>query len=197
MNKPILAAATGVLFGALLGATAYHNLGSPCTETAATVTTQQVTVSVERTIIVEVPETEVTEPAQPAEPADPPAEAGCECPDDALTSCADAKLTQAQTDYVNGFYASAIKCARSVQRESPVRAWRIIGGAACHLQDVKMVNKAFRHLDAPGRQYMIYVCQREGLSNEHGRFRMTDDDDNSRPVRDHHNCKIPSYGDDN
>lgn len=192
MNKPILAAATGVLFGALMGATAYHNLGSPCTETAA-VTAQQVTVSVERTIVVEVPEMEVTEPA---EPADPPAEAGCECPEDALTSCADAKLTQAQTDYVNGYYASAIKCARSVQRESPVRAWRIIGGAACHLQDVKMVNKAFRHLDAPGRQYMIYVCQREGISNEHGRFRMTDDDaETSRPGHSGtSHCKIP-FGD--
>lgn len=195
MNKPILAAATGVLFGALLGATAYHKLGSPCPETVEAVTTQQVTVSVERTIVVEVPDTE-TEVTEPAQPADPPAEAGCECPDDALTSCADTKLTQAQTDYVNGYYASAIKCARTVRHEAPVRAWRIMGGAACHLHDLKVADQAFKHLDAPGRQYMIYVCQREGISRPNNHFRMTDDEPKRHRSFVHH-CQIPSFDDDN
>lgn len=64
--------------------------------------------------------------------------------------------------------------ARSVARASPVRAWRIIGGAACHLKDLTLANDAYRHLDAAGRQYMVYVCQREGISTSGNQFRLSE-----------------------
>lgn len=70
-------------------------------------------------------------------------------------------LSEAQTHFVNGEYAQAIAKARSVQKDSPVRAWRIIGSAACHTKDSKLASEAFRKLDVPGRQYLVYVCQRE------------------------------------
>jgi pSer/pThr/pTyr-binding forkhead associated (FHA) protein len=87
---------------------------------------------------------------------------------------ADAALTEAQTNFVNGNYAQAISQARQMTKASPVRAWRIIGGAACHLRDVRLANEAYRHLDAPGRQYMVYVCQREGMTNQGNQFKLAE-----------------------
>lgn len=75
----------------------------------------------------------------------------------------DTRLSEAQTEYVSGNYLKAIDMAKSVQKGSPVRAWRIIGSAACNTKNLKLANDAFRRLDAPGRQYIVYVCQRNGI----------------------------------
>ena len=87
----------------------------------------------------------------------------------------DTTLTIAQTEYVNGNYQNAITLARTAVNDSPVRAWRIMGAAACVQKDAKLATDAFRHLDAAGRQYLVYVCQRNGLVNYHGRqFKLED-----------------------
>jgi pSer/pThr/pTyr-binding forkhead associated (FHA) protein len=86
----------------------------------------------------------------------------------------DTKLSEAQTEYVNGNYSKAIEMAKSVQKGSPVRAWRIIGSAACNIKDLKLVNDAYRRLDAPGRQYLVYVCQRNGIQNTGNQFKLAE-----------------------
>ncbi len=86
----------------------------------------------------------------------------------------DSRLTEAQTEYVNGNYNRAIDMARSVQKGSPVRAWRIIGSAACNVKDIKLVNDAYRRLDPPGRQYLVYVCQRNGIQSTGNQFRLSE-----------------------
>lgn len=90
------------------------------------------------------------------------------------TADVDTKLSEAQTEYVNGNYSKAIEMAKSVQKGSPVRAWRIIGSAACNIKDLKLVNDAYRRLDAPGRQYLVYVCQRNGIQNTGNQFKLSE-----------------------
>lgn len=90
------------------------------------------------------------------------------------TADVDSKLSEAQTEYVNGNYVKAIEMAKSVQKGSPVRAWRIIGSAACNVKDLKLVNDAYRRLDPPGRQYLVYVCQRNGIQNTGNQFRLSE-----------------------
>lgn len=82
----------------------------------------------------------------------------------------DSRLSQAQTEYVNGNYKRSMALARSVMHESPTRAYRIIGSAGCNIGDLKAVNMAYRHVDAPGRQYLVYVCQRQGITLSGSRF---------------------------
>lgn len=77
------------------------------------------------------------------------------------SDAADEVLSEAQTHFVNGEYAQALVKARSATKSSPVRAWRIIGGTACHTRDSKLASEAYRSLDEPGRQYLLYVCGRE------------------------------------
>jgi serine/threonine protein kinase len=88
----------------------------------------------------------------------------------------DAKLTEAQAEFISGNYAKVISMTRPLTRlkEGSSRAWRIIGAAACHLKDVKLSNEAYRHLDAPGRQYQVYVCQRDGLISSGNQFKLAD-----------------------
>lgn len=90
------------------------------------------------------------------------------------TGDVDTRLSEAQTEYVNGNYQKAIDMAKSVQKGSPVRAWRIIGSAACNIKDLKLVNDAYRRLDAPGRQYLVYVCQRNGIQNSGSQFKLAE-----------------------
>ena len=109
-------------------------------------------------------------PKEPRTPEAPP-----EKPAAAENSAdVDSKLSEAQTEYVNGNYQKAIEMAKSVQKGSPVRAWRIIGSAACNIKDLKLVNDAYRRLDAPGRQYLVYVCQRNGIQNTGNQFKLSD-----------------------
>src|SRR5205807_1547422 len=65
--------------------------------------------------------------------------------------------------YSNGRYGDAIELARSVQSMNPARAWRIIGAAACNIKDVKLASEASKQLDAAGRQYIVYSCQRNSI----------------------------------
>jgi len=82
----------------------------------------------------------------------------------------DTRLSEAQTEYVNGNYQKAIDMAKAVQKGSPIRAWRIIGSAACNIKDLKLVNDAYRRLDRDGRIYLLYVCQRNGIQNSGAQF---------------------------
>lgn len=81
---------------------------------------------------------------------------------------ADQTLSNAQTEYVNGNFSQAVAVAKSVQRINPTRAWRIIGAAACNMKDVKLASEAFKHLDSASRQYLVYTCQRQGITNTNG-----------------------------
>jgi pSer/pThr/pTyr-binding forkhead associated (FHA) protein len=107
--------------------------------------------------------TEKEKPAPAEKPA--PVESGADV---------DTRLSEAQTEYVNGNYSKAIEMAKSVQKGSPVRAWRIIGSAACNIKDLKLVNDAYRRLDASGRQYLVYVCQRNGIQNTGNQFKLSE-----------------------
>jgi hypothetical protein len=62
--------------------------------------------------------------------------------------------------------------AKAVQRGNPTKAWRIIGSAACNIKDVKLASEAFKHLDSGGRQYMIYACQRQGITSSGSQFKL-------------------------
>jgi serine/threonine protein kinase len=88
---------------------------------------------------------------------------------------ADAVLSNAQTEYVNGNFSRAIEVAKSVQRVNPTRAWRIIGAAACSVKDVKLASEAMRHLDAASRQYLVYTCQRQSITSiGGGKFKLNE-----------------------
>lgn len=102
----------------------------------------------------------VVAPPPPPVPSPLPAEPAT------VSDCADpdTTLSQAQTAYVNGDYAEAIELAELCSDVSPVRAMRIIGAASCVLHDLECLRTAYRQLDAPGRQYLVYVCQRNGVS---------------------------------
>jgi hypothetical protein len=83
-------------------------------------------------------------------------------------------LTDAQSEFVNGNYDKAISMARSVAKEATNRAWRIIGAAACRNKDLKLVSNAYRKLDNAARQYLVYVCQREGIVQSVNAFKKVD-----------------------
>ncbi len=76
---------------------------------------------------------------------------------------ADSILSQAQTEYVNGNYNKAIDRAKLAIKNSPIRAYRIMGSSACSKKDLKGVREAYAHVDGAGRNYLIYVCQRNGI----------------------------------
>ena len=79
-------------------------------------------------------------------------------------------LTKAQSEFAHGNYDRAIELANSVAKTYNKSAWRIIGAAACRKKDVKLVQDAFLKLDNAGRQYLIYVCQREGIVQTRNTF---------------------------
>lgn len=164
MNKPILAACAGVTFGLFLGgiivsgSLSGSSSGRSCCRRTATDTrtmqTERVTMQPQRVVITstvihhngEVVHSETRQ--QIAE----------------TLSDADAdSLSAAQTAYVNGDYAKAIQLAKCASKDSPIRAERVIGAAACSLGDAEQATAAYRRLDVPGRQYVTYVCQRSGL----------------------------------
>jgi hypothetical protein len=94
----------------------------------------------------------------------------------ALSACAraakpkldpDKLLAEAQNDYVDGDFAKAIEKARRVLKArdaaAVTRAWRIIGSASCNVHDRDGAVQAWNRLDASGRQYVAYVCKRNGI----------------------------------
>lgn len=50
-------------------------------------------------------------------------------------------------------------------------AWRIIADTACKLGDLELANKAYLHLDATGRDYMIHRCKRFDIMVVDGYFK--------------------------
>jgi hypothetical protein len=80
---------------------------------------------------------------------------------------AEGLVAQAQSDYVQGQYQSAIEKARSAlklrQKSIENRAWRIVGTASCALNDRAGAVEAWNHLDAAGRQLVTYVCKRNAI----------------------------------
>jgi hypothetical protein len=83
-------------------------------------------------------------------------------------------LDDAQSEFVNGNNDQAIKLARSVAEVSTNRSWRIIAAAACRNKDFKLVNEAYRKLDNAAKQYLIYVCQREGIVQKGNAFMLSE-----------------------
>lgn len=86
----------------------------------------------------------------------------------------DEVLRNAQIAYLNGDYRVAINLAKPMVKLSPIRAWRIIGSTACNLKDLKLVNEAYKELDPPGKQYVVYVCQRNGIVLSGSQFKSAD-----------------------
>ena len=86
----------------------------------------------------------------------------------------DHALSNAQKEYVNGNFSLAISLAKAVQRGNPIRAWRIIGASACNIKDVKLASESFKQLDSAGRQYMIYACQRQGITSSGSQFKLSE-----------------------
>ena len=164
MNKPLLAAVAGVSFGLFLGGLAFHGAGLRTCSRRATVDHVPLTrVVTHRTVTVHpCPSMSVESVQAPTlDPSDP-----------------DSVLSYAQTMYVNGDYEQAISVAKSVERKGrpDIRAQRIIGSAACSLKNTKLADEAYRRLDAPGRQYLVYVCQRNGISINGRHFRLNKDE---------------------
>ena len=63
--------------------------------------------------------------------------------------------------YVSRHYAEAIELAR---RSTDPRRQRIIGAASCFLGDARTAREAATQLDAPGRQFLGYVCSRNHIT---------------------------------
>ena len=172
MKKPLLLVAMSTAFGVFMGALVYHNFEPKHTVRVELVPTQAPT----RVEVVQPTPPPTTPAAPPALPSSDDDDENCGAPKsfEMNASDVDAGLTEAQTHYVNGDYTTSIAIAKRFTRQSPVRAWRIIGGAACHCKYVKLINEAYRHIDAPGRQYLVYVCQREGIVNRRNQFHVAD-----------------------
>jgi hypothetical protein len=74
-------------------------------------------------------------------------------------------LRQAQDAYVHGRYAWASANAyQAVLKGEPAKGWRLIGASACFQKDREAARKALRQLDATGKQFIKYVCGRNGVS---------------------------------
>ena len=61
---------------------------------------------------------------------------------------------------------------REAQRAgNPQCAWRIVGATACHLNDLKLANDAYRRLNPQHRDYLVHVCEQYGIRLLKGHFR--------------------------
>lgn len=109
----------------------------------------------------------------PAGTTEAPAVAGLGQP----SAAGEARLEEAQTLYVNGEFAAAIRVARGLTTRpdpgvSPTRVWRLLGAASCHLGDLGLLNEAYRRVDPVSRQYLQYVCERVHVTRVGGRFEL-------------------------
>lgn len=162
MKQVLAAAITGVYFGAVLGISIYRMAEEP---TPA--------------LLLPVEVKAVPAPPEPPRIVAPPPRPTVEIP--VVSECApdqlkidgkdpDEVLSIAQTCFVNGDFRGSISTAQKVVKASPVRAWRIIGAAACSLKDVKLATAAYKKLDSAGRQYLVYGCQRQGIQSSGDAF---------------------------
>lgn len=118
------------------------------------------------------PKVKVAETDKPEKPEKPDKPEKVEAPPSGADP--EAVLTDAQSSFVNGELDKAISLAKSVAKSSPIRAWRIIGGAACRKKDLKLINDAYKKLDNVARQYLVYVCQREGIVLSGSSFKLSE-----------------------
>ena len=88
---------------------------------------------------------------------------------------ADRKLNAAQDEYIKGNYKSAMTMAWAAQRSDPARAWRVIGSAACNTRQISVIDDAYSRLDAQGREYLLYVCRRNGIQMAGKQFKVMND----------------------
>lgn len=76
----------------------------------------------------------------------------------------EALYQRAQDAYVHGQYQDAIDLSEHLIDSQPGRAWRIIGASSCFLRDKAAAMKAWRHMDATGKQFLGYVCSRNDIT---------------------------------
>lgn len=160
MNKTLVAALSGIVFGAVLGGIAASSGQSGSHQVQVTVMDCPV----------------VTAPACPAIlPPPPPLPSSCPreqaAAPEPLRMDADSQLSRAQTEYVNGSFQRTIEIALPLTSQSPERAWRIVGAAACNTHDTQLADRAFSHLSTAARQYLIYVCARQKISRGSSHFK--------------------------
>jgi len=167
MKKVFTAAVSGVLFGAVLGISIYRAAQEPAGTIEAT--------PIEVVIVSAPPATGLLPASRPGylKASDDGSREPGSCGKNLRTMTFvndDARLTAAQIELVNGHYHDAITLAASAVEQSPLRAYRIMGAAACQLRDPAGATTAYQHSEAIGRQYLRYVCQHNGISFQHGHF---------------------------
>lgn len=154
MNKPLTAAVAGVAFGSVLTAALLFHLSRPSRSPTLAV------------------------PSEPAPViADTVPEAGCAAeslPEADSRLAADELLRSAELAYARGNYPCALALSRKARHVEPLRAWRLLGDAACSQGDAELADQAFLRLDGPSRQRLLSVCAGRGLVRERGRFRGAD-----------------------
>lgn len=154
MNKPLTAAVAGVAFGSVLTAALLFHLAQP---------------SRSPTLAAHGEPAPVVADTVPA--ADCPAES---LPEADSRLAADELLRSAELAYARGNYPCALALSRKARRIEPLRAWRLLGDAACSQGDAELADQAFLRLDGPSRQRLLSVCAGRGLGRERGRFRGAD-----------------------
>jgi hypothetical protein len=158
MSKPILAAAMGVAFGLFLGGLFFWSprLHSCHCRSVTIIQTEPVFIR---------PMTPYR-PCYRPKPAEPVAEQPAA--PEALDS--DTLISAAHSAFLNGDYPGAVTFARQAEKDSPNRAFRLIGAMACTEHDRPLIEESFQHLNADARRYMISVCQRNGIKHDRKGF---------------------------
>lgn len=152
----LLAGALGcALLSVPLGMRGYREIKQPLQEPAAT--------EAER------PARPEERPAAPsrteeaaARDADPPKEAEAQDAD---------PLKEAEAAYEERDPERALRLSAPLLKgDDAMRAHRVHGAAACALRRAELARRAYQHLDASGRKYLIDACGEQGLVFRKGRF---------------------------
>lgn len=72
-------------------------------------------------------------------------------------------LQEAEADFKNGNYRSAVVKAGSVTSKNPGVAWRIIGASACQLRDLELATQAYAEMNSSGQRFLVSRCQSAGV----------------------------------
>ena len=166
MNKTLVAALSGVAFGSILGGIAASYCGQA--------SSHQFQVTVADCPAVTAPACPAVLPPAPPLPARCTHEATEAAAADPFANTVDGQLSRAQTEYVNGNYDRAIELTLPLTSQSPERAFRILGAAACNLHDAALADRAFNNVHAAARQYLIYACQRQQMVRIGSHFKHVD-----------------------
>lgn len=141
----LLAGALGcALLSVPLGMRGYREIKQPLQEPAAT---------------------EAERPAQPEERPAVPVRTGEAAPQDADP------LKEAEAAYEERDPERALRLSAPLLKgDDAMRAHRVHGAAACALRRAELARRAYQHLDASGRKYLIDACGEQGLVFRKGRF---------------------------